>query len=107
MIYVKESIEFIKNYVKDDDYVVCATSGGVDSMTLLYLLMLVRKSVNINIVCAHINHNLREESKEAGFVKSVEIIESTNTTELVVIGRFLSYLLYKIIIYTYFYSIFL
>ena len=61
---MKESIEFIKNYVKDDDYVVCATSGGVDSMTLLYLLMLVRKSVNINIVCAHINHNLREESKE-------------------------------------------
>ena len=61
---MKESVEFIKNYVKDDDYVVCATSGGVDSMTLLYLLMLVRKSVNINIVCAHINHNLREESKE-------------------------------------------
>ena len=55
---MKESIEFIKNYVKDDDYVVCATSGGVDSMTLLYLLMLVRKSVNINIECSHINHNL-------------------------------------------------
>ena len=43
---MKESIDFIKNYVTDDDYVVCATSGGVDSMTLLYLLMLIRKSVN-------------------------------------------------------------
>lgn len=41
---------------------------------------------------------IREESKEAGFVKSVEIIESTNTTELVVIGRFLSYLLYRRIV---------
>ena len=61
---MKESIEFIKNYVKDDDYVVCATSGGVDSMTLLYLLTIIRKSLNINIICAHINHNLREESKE-------------------------------------------
>lgn len=61
---MKESIDFIKNYVTDDDYVVCATSGGVDSMTLLYLLTIIRKSININIICAHINHNLREESKE-------------------------------------------
>ena len=61
---MKESIDFIKNYVTEDDYVVCATSGGVDSMTLLYLLTIIRKSININIICAHINHNLREESKE-------------------------------------------
>ena len=61
---MKESIDFIKNYVIEDDYVVCATSGGVDSMTLLYLLTIIRKSININIICAHINHNLREESKE-------------------------------------------
>ena len=61
---MKESIDFIKNYVTEDNYVVCATSGGVDSMTLLYLLTIIRKSLNINIICAHINHNLREESKE-------------------------------------------
>ena len=68
---MKESIDFIKKYLNNDDYVVCATSGGVDSMTLLYLLTVVRKSININIVCAHINHNLREESKEEfGFVKN-------------------------------------
>ena len=46
---MKESIDFIKNYVTEDDYVVCATSGGVDSMTLLYLLTIIRKSININI----------------------------------------------------------
>lgn len=67
---MKESIDFIKNYLNEDDYVVCATSGGVDSMTLLYLLTVVRKNININIVCAHINHNLREESTdEFEFVK--------------------------------------
>ena len=49
VIYVKESIDFIKNYVTENDYVVCATSGGVDSMTLLYLLTIIRKSININI----------------------------------------------------------
>lgn len=68
---MKESIDFIKNYVKEDDYVVCATSGGVDSMTLLYLLTIVREKIKINIVCAHINHNLREESyEEFSFVKN-------------------------------------
>lgn len=41
---------------------------------------------------------IREESEEAGFVKSVQIIENTNSTELVVIGRFLSYLLYRRIV---------
>ena len=37
---MKESIDFIKNYVTEDGYVVCATSGGVDSMTLLYLSLI-------------------------------------------------------------------
>lgn len=68
---MKESIDFIKKYLNEDDHVVCATSGGVDSMTLLYLLTIVRKRININIICAHINHNLREESNEEyEFVKN-------------------------------------
>ncbi len=67
---MNESLEFIYKYVNKDEYVICATSGGVDSMTLLYLLTLVKKKININIVCAHINHNLREESyEEFEFVK--------------------------------------
>ena len=41
---------------------------------------------------------VREECKEAGFVKSIEIIEKKNTTELVIVGRFLSYLLYRRIV---------
>lgn len=41
---------------------------------------------------------VREESEEAGYVKSVEIIEKKDNTELVIIGRFLSYLLYRRIV---------
>lgn len=41
---------------------------------------------------------VRGESEEAGFVKSIEVIESEDSTELVVIGRFLSYLLYRRIV---------
>ena len=52
--------KFLNDYLNDNDTVVCATSGGADSMCLLSIL----KNYNINIICAHINHNLREESKE-------------------------------------------
>ena len=41
---------------------------------------------------------VRSESEEAGYVKSVEIIEKKDNTELIVIGRFLSYLLYRRIV---------
>lgn len=67
MVKVKE---FLDNILLDNDTVVCATSGGVDSMTLLNLLIKFKKEKNINIICAHINHNLREESfEEYEFVK--------------------------------------
>lgn len=41
---------------------------------------------------------VREGSEEAGYVKSVEIVEKKENTELVIIGRFLSYLLYRRIV---------
>ncbi len=65
---MNEVINFLNNYLEDDDVVVCATSGGVDSMFLLDILINYNK--NIKIICAHVNHNLREESyEEYEFVK--------------------------------------
>lgn len=61
---MEKALYFLKEYLKKDEVVVCATSGGIDSMALLYLLLELRKEININIICAHINHNLREESFE-------------------------------------------
>ena len=45
------------------DSVVVACSGGPDSMALLSLLCDVRKEIDIEVVCAHVNHNVRRESE--------------------------------------------
>lgn len=44
--------------------VVVAVSGGPDSMALLSLLIEVKKKLSIKIICAHVNHNMRIESKQ-------------------------------------------
>lgn len=58
-----KSYNYLKNLLKDNEYVVVALSGGPDSMVLLNLLIKLRKDKNINIICAHVNHNLRKESE--------------------------------------------
>lgn len=65
---MKNVINFLDKYLEENDIVVCATSGGVDSMSLLHILLNYKKS--LKIICAHVNHNLREESfEEYEFVK--------------------------------------
>ena len=59
---MEETIVYLKSLLKDNDTIVIGLSGGPDSMCLLNILLSLKK--NINIVCAHINHNVREESKE-------------------------------------------
>jgi len=56
--------------LKDKDNVVIGVSGGPDSMALLNLLLELKKETNINIICAHVNHNIRKESNsEEEFIK--------------------------------------
>ena len=45
------------------DTVVVGVSGGPDSMALLHLLSQLKLEIDIYIVCAHVNHNVREESE--------------------------------------------
>ena len=59
-----KSYDYLKSLLSDNEYVVIALSGGPDSMALLHLLIRLRKEKNINIVCAHVNHNLRVESED-------------------------------------------
>ena len=59
---MKETIAYLNSLLKDNDTIVIGLSGGPDSMCLLDILESLNK--NIKIVCAHINHNIREESKE-------------------------------------------
>lgn len=58
---MEEALDLLKSINIDKTKpLVVATSGGPDSMALLHLL----KTNNFNCICAHVNHNLREVSKE-------------------------------------------
>lgn len=59
---MKEARQMLNQYLNEDDAVVVAVSGGPDSMALLHLLIEFRKTKNIEIICAHVNHKVRKES---------------------------------------------
>ena len=42
------------------NYIVVGVSSGPDSMALLHML---QKNLKKEIICAHINHNVRKESE--------------------------------------------
>lgn len=64
--------KFKKNLVGqwDQQKIVVAVSGGVDSMVLLDLLQRVSSARKLQLVVAHVNHQLREESiAEADYLR--------------------------------------
>ena len=52
--------------------VLCAVSGGADSITLLHLLLRLAKEEGILVACGHVNHGLREAADaDEAFVKEI------------------------------------
>lgn len=53
------------------DTVICAVSGGADSMALLWGMYLLREKLQIRLEAAHFNHGLRgeESNRDARFVR--------------------------------------
>lgn len=53
------------------DRVVCAVSGGADSMALLWAMYCLRDSLQIELAAAHFNHGLRgeESDRDEAFVR--------------------------------------
>ncbi len=53
------------------DRVICAVSGGADSMALLWGMYMLREKLGIILECAHFNHQLRgeESDRDAAFVR--------------------------------------
>ena len=61
---MEEVYNFIRTKLslKTGDVVVAGISGGPDSMALLFILNEFKNKLDLKLVCAHINHNLKEES---------------------------------------------
>ena len=57
--------------VRSGDRVICAVSGGADSMALLWGMWLLKEKLGITVEAAHFNHNLRgeESRRDAEFVE--------------------------------------
>lgn len=68
-------LEFIRRYglISPGDRVICAVSGGTDSVALLVALYLLRENLGITLEAAHFNHRLRGEESDGdeAFVKAL------------------------------------
>mgnify|MGYP004608763875 CR=1 FL=1 len=68
-------LKFVReqNLITPGDTVICAVSGGADSVAMLFALYLLREKLGITLEAAHFNHNLRgEESlRDETFVREL------------------------------------
>lgn len=64
---------FIRQYdmIAPGDTVICAVSGGADSVALLFAFYLLKEKLDIHLEAAHFNHNLRgdESCRDETFVR--------------------------------------
>ncbi len=57
--------------IKYGDSVVVAVSGGPDSMAMLSIMAKIKEFIDVEVICAHVNHNVRKESiSEKVFVEN-------------------------------------
>ena len=68
-------LAFTRRYemIAPGDTVVCAVSGGADSVALLFGMYLLKDKLGITLEAAHFNHNLRgeESQRDEAFVKEL------------------------------------
>ncbi len=59
--------------VQKGDTVIVGLSGGADSVSLLYALLLLSQELGITLKAAHVNHNLRgeESQRDEAFVRAL------------------------------------
>ena len=57
--------------IRPGDHIICALSGGADSMALLWSLYLLKEKLQIRLSAAHFNHRLRgaESDGDEAFVR--------------------------------------
>lgn len=64
---------FIRRYdqIRPGEHIICAVSGGADSVALLFGLYLLREKLEFTLSAAHFNHQLRgdESDRDEAFVR--------------------------------------
>jgi len=62
-----------QNMIRPGDTVICAVSGGADSVALLFGLYLLKDKLGITLEAAHFNHHLRaeESDRDESFVRQL------------------------------------
>ena len=73
--------------IKYGDVVVAAISGGPDSMALLHMLIRLKRALDLQLICAHVNHNtgrkgqLEEQKYVEKYCKTNNVIFETMTID--------------------------
>ena len=67
--------EMLRRYdmVQPGDRIICAVSGGADSVALLFAMYLLHQSLGIELAAVHFNHHLRaeESDRDEAFVREL------------------------------------
>ena len=70
---LNKTLAFIRQMemIRPGDHVICAVSGGADSVALLFAMYLLKDKLDIRLSAAHFNHHLRgeESDRDEGFVR--------------------------------------
>ena len=73
MTFQTQVLSFCREHrlLEPGDRVICAVSGGADSMALLWCLYLLREQMGLHLSAAHLNHGLRgaESDRDEDFVR--------------------------------------
>lgn len=66
--YIKDN-----NLLKNGETVICAVSGGADSVCMLHILTEIKKELSLKLCVAHLNHGLRglDADRDEHFVKEL------------------------------------
>lgn len=63
---------FNKNLIKENETLILAVSGGIDSMVMLDHFIKLKKEMNLNLIIGHVDHQKRKNSKkDLALVKEV------------------------------------